>query len=135
MKVVISEKYSFGLSRAAFLKLRAQNWPPALEELDWGESMPDDPDDESLQEMKALGIPLYIHEKMSFEIKGSFFVGLDHKYRNDPVLIKVIEDMGHEAYRDGGRLKILDIPDDIEWEVHENEFGSEWIAEKHRIWF
>jgi len=30
-------------------------------------------------------------------------------------------------------LKIVDIPDGVEWEIEEYD-GMEWVAEKHRTW-
>ena len=36
----------------------------------------------------------------------------------------------------GGRwtiLKVVEIPDDVEWELEEYD-GLEWVAEKHRTW-
>jgi hypothetical protein len=30
-------------------------------------------------------------------------------------------------------LTIVDIPDDIEWQIEEYD-GMEWVAEVHRIW-
>lgn len=53
--------------------------------------------------------------------------------RADPLLVQVVEELGEEA---GGRhasLKIVEIPDDIEWDIEEYD-GTEWIAEKHRTW-
>lgn len=31
-------------------------------------------------------------------------------------------------------LKIVEIPDDVEWEINSDDF-REWIAEKHRVWY
>lgn len=31
------------------------------------------------------------------------------------------------------KLKIVEIPDDVEWVIQEQD-GIEWVAEKHRIW-
>lgn len=53
--------------------------------------------------------------------------------RNDPVLISVIEYLGEDANYKYSELKIVDIPDDIEWSVHEYD-GMEWVAEAHRTW-
>jgi hypothetical protein len=53
--------------------------------------------------------------------------------RDNPVLIQVIEQLGDNA---GGRyssLKIVEIPDDVEWHIHEYD-GLEYIAENHRTW-
>lgn len=54
--------------------------------------------------------------------------------RDDPALIKTIEDLGAEKCRDwAANLKIVDIPDDVEWQIEEYD-GAEWIAEQHRTW-
>ncbi len=54
--------------------------------------------------------------------------------RHDPNLIKVVEQMGDLAAGPFTKLKIIDIPDGIEYVVIENENGTEYIAEKHRTW-
>jgi hypothetical protein len=53
--------------------------------------------------------------------------------RDDPMLIKVIEILGEEANGNFSELKIVEIPDDVEWIIEEYD-GAEWIAEKHRTW-
>ena len=53
--------------------------------------------------------------------------------RNDPELVAVVEELGDEANGWPAELKIIDIPDDVEWFVQEYD-GLEWIAEKHRTW-
>ena len=53
--------------------------------------------------------------------------------RNDPILIQVIEEMGEEANSRRSELKIVEIPDDVEWQIDEYD-GLEWVAEKHRTW-
>ena len=53
--------------------------------------------------------------------------------RNDENLIKVVEELGKEANTKFGNLKIVEIPDDVEWEIKEY-YGEEWVAEKHRTW-
>ncbi len=32
-------------------------------------------------------------------------------------------------------IKIVEIPDDVEYDIVENEYGIEFIAEKHRVWY
>lgn len=54
--------------------------------------------------------------------------------RSDPILVKVVEELGDDASGKHSRLKIVDIPDDVEWEIGEYG-GREWVAEKHRRWF
>lgn len=53
--------------------------------------------------------------------------------RTDPDLIAVIEEMGEDANGTGSFIKIVEIPDDVDWEIDEYD-GREWIAEKHRRW-
>lgn len=57
--------------------------------------------------------------------------------RTDPVLVQVVEELGGE-HRGGAsgscaELKIVEIPDGIEWEIDEYD-GLESIHEVHRSW-
>ena len=62
-------------------------------------------------------------------------ISLTNRYvdRSDPQLIQVIEQLGKEANGGCADLKIIDIPDGIEYEIEEYD-GTEWVAEKHRTW-
>jgi hypothetical protein len=53
--------------------------------------------------------------------------------RNDPDLIAVIEEFGKKADGFAASLRIVEIPDDVKWQIEEYD-GLEWIAEKHRTW-
>jgi len=53
--------------------------------------------------------------------------------RNDSLLIQVIEELGEDADGAHAQLKIIDIPDDVEWHIEEYD-GFEHIAENHRTW-
>ena len=53
--------------------------------------------------------------------------------RDDPNLIKVIETLGEKANGRFSQLKIVEIPDNVEWTIDEYD-GAEWVAEKHRTW-
>ena len=60
-------------------------------------------------------------------------VGVKHLWRwdmprNDPHLVAFVEMLG-----DRTNLKIVEIPDDVEWEI-DGDDGTEWVAEKHRTW-
>lgn len=77
------------------------------------------------------------HEKESslfnyFKVNGEYFSEYDIE-RTDPVLVKIVEEMGADANCWCSKLKVVDIPDDVEWEIEECD-GTEWIAEKHRTW-
>lgn len=57
-----------------------------------------------------------------------------HENRTCPELIKVIEAMGEkEASGQLGELRIVEIPDGVEWEIDEYD-GVESIHEKHEVW-
>ena len=58
---------------------------------------------------------------------------IDPQERDDPVLIQVVEELGSGANGRCANLKIVEIPDDVEWEIEEYD-GNEWVAEKHRTW-
>ena len=53
--------------------------------------------------------------------------------RNDPILVQVVEELGDKASGRLSRLRVVEIPDDVEWQIDEYD-GNEWVAEKHRIW-
>jgi hypothetical protein len=54
--------------------------------------------------------------------------------RDDPVLIRIFEQIGSERFSaDYCTVKIIEIPDDVQWIICESN-GYEWVAEKHRTW-
>lgn len=53
--------------------------------------------------------------------------------RDDPDLVRVVEELGKEANGRYADLKVVEIPDDVKWDIEEYD-GSEWIAEVHRTW-
>lgn len=53
--------------------------------------------------------------------------------RNDLILVAVVEELGEAANGKYAKLSVVEIPDDIEWEIEEYD-GVEWVAEKHRTW-
>jgi hypothetical protein len=54
--------------------------------------------------------------------------------RDDRELIAVVEALGEKASGEFSRLRIVEIPDDVNWEIHEYD-GKEWVAEVHRTWY
>lgn len=54
--------------------------------------------------------------------------------RDNPHLVAVVEELGTKAHDSLASLKIVEIPDDVEWEVEEYD-GNERVAEKHRTWY
>jgi hypothetical protein len=54
--------------------------------------------------------------------------------RTCPILIEMVERMMSDTLNDSlSGLKVVEIPDDVEWQIEEYD-GAEWIAEKHRTW-
>lgn len=53
--------------------------------------------------------------------------------RDDPLLVRVVEEMGGGANGRSSSLKIVEIPDGVEWEIEEYD-GNEWVSEAHRTW-
>jgi hypothetical protein len=53
--------------------------------------------------------------------------------RNDPILVEIVEQLGEAAGGFFSALKVVEIPDDVEWGIEKYD-GNEWIAEKHRTW-
>ena len=53
--------------------------------------------------------------------------------RDDPVLLQVVEELGEKASGRFADLKVVEIPDDVEWQIDEYD-GLEWVSERHRTW-
>ena len=53
--------------------------------------------------------------------------------RTDPLLIRVVEELGIEADGYLAELKVVEIPDDIEWEISDYD-GMEKVVENHDSW-
>lgn len=53
--------------------------------------------------------------------------------RDDPYLVKIVRDLGDAAGGGYAKLKIVEVPGDVEWQIEEYD-GVEWVAEKHRTW-
>lgn len=53
--------------------------------------------------------------------------------RDDPILVRVVEELGERAGGRSSKLKIVDIPDDVSWQIEEYD-GLEHVAKAHRTW-
>jgi hypothetical protein len=116
-KIVINRSYGntsyggFCVSHMAFLRLRELGQREALQEPDAGAYWPKaaTPREPSLNRCGQL-IP-----------------------RDDEKLVQVIEEFGAEANGHCAELKIVEIPNDVEWEI-EKSGGVEHVSEVHRTW-
>jgi hypothetical protein len=111
MNVVINGTYGgFSLSHAAAERLAQLGHPLAIQELADRLS----PEYDKYRE--------FLYDSMLRDID-----------RSDPLLVQVVQEMGEMANGRCARLKIVEIPDGVDYVIQEYD-GSEWIAEKHRTW-
>ena len=62
-----------------------------------------------------------------------YHVKNEDELRINPDVIEVVETIGKEASGDCAKLKIIEIPDDVEWHISEYD-GCEHVAENHQTW-
>lgn len=80
--------------------------------------------------VKFLGIE---KEWLSFIPNHNLTKYCDYEMRTAPELIKCVETLGEKANGTYARLQVVEIPDNIEWEIEDYD-GVETVAEKHRSW-
>lgn len=119
MKVVINTCYGgFGLSNKAYEKL-----------IDYGIPTEDYSEEKDLNgeydEKKIIFKSIIPHIK--------YFDSFLSEDRTNELLIKVIENLDKEANGPHAKLKIVEIPDDVNYIIEEYD-GLEHIAEVHRTW-
>lgn len=66
-----------------------------------------------------------LHDKHSLEARP--------ENRADPILVRVVEELGAAANGSCAELAVVEIPDGIEWEISEYD-GNERVEEVHRSW-
>jgi len=79
---------------------------------------------------KALDKLAFIKNKSNIWEHEYWRYGID---RDDPDLVEVVDMLGHESWSQYSKLKIVEIPEGVEWQIEDYD-GLEWIAEKHRTW-
>lgn len=81
-------------------------------------------------------------EELVAHYSGSALVDEKLYFLKDPAvrtcawLIEQLESRGYEVMvgNAGRTLKVVEVPDDVQWYLFEAEDGSESIHEKHRVW-
>ena len=53
--------------------------------------------------------------------------------RNEPLLVQVVEELGKESWGSCAELKVVEIPDDVQWTIEDYD-GIESVHEVHRVW-
>lgn len=74
----------------------------------------------SQEALKLLGV----------EHDGSYYTDV---MRTDSLLVEVVEELGERASGEYARLKVVEIPEDVQWSIRQHD-GNEWVAENHRTW-
>lgn len=72
-------------------------------------------------------------EKLYMELTGQKEINEYDLDRDDPYLVKVVNDLGIAAHGAYANLKVVTIPADVDWQIEEYD-GREWISEVHRTW-
>lgn len=126
MKVVINRCFGgFGISDLAFEKLIEKGWRVT----------------EFTDEIEYIDPSADIVDAS----KSKYFSHRDGKYRftharnlkelrQNADLIQVVEELGEKANFPYAELKIVDIPDDVEWDIDDYD-GMETVEEAHRTWY
>lgn len=127
-KIVINTCYGgFGVStEAAYFIAERKNVQPVVEE-----------EFDGSQHCRAYipgrpysQVPAFMTTELWNEAEIMHFSDLD---RTDPDLIAAVESLGDLVNTPHSRLKIVEVPDDVVWDIAEYD-GDEWVAEQHRTW-
>ena len=145
MKIIINSKHGgFGISNIALVELMQKKGL----EIYFYEMVFDNSDKFTYVKTNAANKNLFVtaackdfgevfipeNDEQSDEFYECFIQTRDLKWRTDNDLINLLEEKGSDFVSSPlSSLKVLEIPDDVEWEVEEYD-GSEWISEKHRTW-
>ena len=134
MKIVINKCFGgFGLSEAAYEKLIEYGIPvraykEQVQDPDTRRYLPE-PDnegevifDDALSEVKRMTV-----------FNQRYWDTWARETRTHPLLIRVVEELGGAASGQFASLEVIEIPDDVDWELNEYD-GVEHVAEKHRTW-
>ncbi|MBQ0125428.1 MAG: hypothetical protein KBS59_03785 [Clostridiales bacterium] len=73
----------------------------------------------------------------AYEFLGMKWDGYGYAWnieRNDPKLVACVEALGEKANGRGASLRVVEVPDDVEWNIEEYD-GMETIEEVHRTWY
>jgi hypothetical protein len=138
MKVVINKCYGgFGLSNKAYEKL-----------IEWGVPVRKYIEQERDPETKLYKPQPLNDGEVIFDrslepgssvdlamqrLGGRYWDCWTRENRAHPLVVRVVEELGEAASGPLAKLRVVEIPDGIEWEIDEYD-GMERIAEQHRTW-
>lgn len=73
------------------------------------------------------------YEALGLEWDGYGYDYNGHSKRTDHDLVRVVEELGENANGIFAKLRVIEIPDDVEFHIEEYD-GAESIDENHRTW-
>lgn len=82
---------------------------------------------------RRLSGPSRASESMEVLTGTHYWDGWFDRHRDDQKLVQVVEELGGEASGFCAKLKVVEVPDGVEWEIHEHD-GAEHVSEFHRTW-
>ncbi|QHZ50009.1 hypothetical protein ERICV_05110 [Paenibacillus phage phiERICV] len=129
MKVAINRCFGgFDLSHAAFLKLIERGWRVTVYNNDF------DPADPTAELIDLTSSEYFVPWSYPRSSHYAFTKRYDTKeIRTHPDVIAVIEELRELANTQVSELKIVEIPDDVYWEISDYD-GLETVEEVHRSW-
>lgn len=137
MKVVINSCYGgFSLSTEAeikYLKRKKNSYFFYIETREDGEKKFIRTNDIKKLEKSYYHIVLEDLGKTPKKLNNITYFSCRDIKRNDPDLVAIVEELGEKANGTCAELKIIEIPDNIQWEIN-NYDGLESVVEKHRSW-
>ena len=72
-------------------------------------------------------------QKSMRTLSGRYWETWTDDNRSHPLIVQVVEELGKESWGSFAKLKIVEIPDGVDFEIDEYD-GLEHIAEKHKTW-
>ena len=86
----------------------------------------------NLKKVKSEFSSGFAYYKDGIEDDDHYF-SVDELERDDPILVGVVTALGEAASTRLSKLKVVEIPDDVEYHIEEYD-GLEHVSEKHRTW-
>jgi len=137
MKVVLNRNYGgFGLSAGTVKRLVYRGWEglEVMTEEEYNQGRPES------------HWPLLVDAGDGFRVQadtpdvlhshGKVYCAPEHwtpELRSDPVLVDVVETLGEAAGARGTKLRVVEIPDGIDWHIACHD-GIEHVAQNHGVW-
>lgn len=146
MKVVINTCYGgFGLSDEAYEKLIEWGVPVRKYIMETrkenGQYVPVPENEGEIIFDRELTLPgedtfndlYYKYKDTTSTLKSRYWDDWTRGNRSHPLIVCVVEELGEKANGPHAKLKVVEIPDDVEWFIDDYD-GIEHIAENHRSW-